>query len=69
MRMSRLNLGIALASPGAMDFGGAMGRATGTLDDISNILHYTQPSKYKSKPNRLSQKKRRLNARRQGKHK
>ncbi|MEX5380548.1 hypothetical protein [Acinetobacter towneri] len=68
-RMSRMSFGIALASIGAMAFGDGMNRAANSLDALSQAMRLTQPSKYKSKPNRLSQKKRRLNARRQGKHK
>ena len=68
MRMRRLGLAMMTASIGAMAFGRELNRATGTLDDLSSALRFTQPPKHKNKPNKLSQKKRRLNARRLGKH-
>ena len=60
---------MALASMGMMVVGDGMHRATDSLGALSRAMRLTQPAKHKSKPNRLSQKKRRLNARRQGKHK
>lgn len=66
MRMGRIGLGIALASLGTIAFGNELNRAGESLSALSRIMRLTQPSKYKSKPNRISQKKRRLNARRLG---
>lgn len=50
-------------------FADGMDRATNSLNALSQVMRLNQPNKYKSKPNRLSQKKRRLNARRLGKFK
>ena len=68
MRIGRIGLGVALASLGTIVFGNELNRAGESLSALSRIMRLTQPSKYKSKPNRISQKKRRLNARRQGNH-
>lgn len=65
MRMSRIGLGMLVASMGAMS--AEMDRATNTLQDLSSILRWTTPPKIKSKPNKVSQKKKRLYARRLGK--
>ena len=59
MRLSRMSLGIALASMGMMVVGDGMHRATNSLGALSLAMRLTQPSKYKSKPNRVSQAKRR----------
>lgn len=69
MRMGRIGLGMVLASMSAMAFGDALGQATESLNVLSRTMRLTQPSKHKNKPNKLSQKKRRLNARRLGKFK
>ena len=66
MRIGRIGLGIALASLGTIAFGNELNRAGESLSALSRIMCLTQPSKYKAKPNRISQKKRRLNARRLG---
>ncbi|OTG82462.1 hypothetical protein B9T27_09030 [Acinetobacter sp. ANC 4648] len=50
-------------------FADGMDRATNSLNALFQVMRLNQPNKYKSKPNRLSQKKRRLNARRLGKFK
>ncbi|AUX84877.1 hypothetical protein C3F34_01505 [Acinetobacter sp. ACNIH2] len=65
MRMSRIGLGMLVASMGAMS--AEMDRATNNLQDLSSILRWTAPPKIKSKPNKVSQKKKRLYARRLGK--
>jgi hypothetical protein len=59
MRMSRMSLGMALASMGMMVVGDGMHRATDSLGALSRAMRLTQPSKYKSKPNCVSQAKRR----------
>lgn len=64
MRMSRIALGVALAS---MGLNYELSRATEGLSALADVMRKTQPSYYKSKPNKLSQKKRRLIARRNGK--
>ena len=69
MRMGRIGLAMMTASIGAMAFGDELGRATESLNALSRTMRLTQPSKHKNKPNKLSQKKRRLNARRLGKFK
>lgn len=60
MRIGRIGLGIALASLGTIAFGNELNRAGESLSALSRIMRLTQPSRYKSKPNRISQKKRRL---------
>ena len=71
MRMNRRGLLGAITAILGMSavFAGGMDRATNSLNALSRVMRLTQPNKYKSKPNRLSQKKRRLNARRLGKFK
>lgn len=59
MRMSRIGLGMALASMGMMVVGGELNRATDSLGALSRAMRLTQPAKHKSKPNRISQAKRR----------
>ena len=59
MRLSRIGLGMAMASMGMMMVDEGMHRATDSLGALSRAMHLTQPSKYKSKPNRVSQAKRR----------
>lgn len=59
MRLSRIGLGMAIASMGMMMVDGGMHRATDSLGALSRAMRLTQPSKYKSKPNRVSQAKRR----------
>lgn len=59
MRIGRIGLGIALASLGTIAFGNELNRAGESLSALSRIMRLTQPSKYKSKPNRVSQAKRR----------
>ena len=66
MRLSRIGLGMVLASIWTMAVGDGMHRAADGFCALSRAMRLTQPSKYKSKPNRISQKKRRLNARRLG---
>lgn len=44
---------------GMMVVGDGMHRATDSLGALSRAMRLTQPSKYKSKPNRVSQAKRR----------
>jgi len=58
MRLSRIGLGMAMASMGMMMVDGGMHRATDSLGALSRAMRLTQPSKYKSKPNRVSQAKR-----------
>ena len=60
MRMSRIGLAMVVAGLGSSIFVDGMSRATSSLNALSNIMRATQPSRYKSKPNRISQKKRRL---------
>jgi len=71
MRMNRRGLLGAITAILGMSavFADGMDRATNSLNALSRVMRLTQPNKYKSKPNRLSQKKRRLNARRLGKFK
>ena len=73
MRMNRRGLLGAITAFLGMSavFADGMDRATNSLNALSQVMRLTQPNKYKhkSKPNRLSQKKRRLNARRLGKFK
>lgn len=71
MRMSRRGLLGSVAAWLGMStvFAGEMNRATESLNALSRTIRLTQPSKHKNKPNRLSQKKRRLNVRRLGKFK
>ena len=59
MRMSRMSSGMALASMGMMVVGDGMHRATDSLGALSRAMRLTQPAKHKSKPNRVSQAKRR----------
>ena len=61
MRLGRIGLGMAMAmaSMGMMMGGEGMHRATDSLGALSRAMRLTQPSKYKSKPNRVSQAKRR----------
>lgn|GEM_PF-1436045 len=59
MRMSRMSFGMALASMGMMVVGEEMHRATDSLGALSRVMRLTQPAKHKSKPNRISQAKRR----------
>lgn len=59
MRMSRMSLGMALASMGMIAVSDEMHRATDSLGALSRAMRLTQPSKHKSKPNRISQAKRR----------
>ncbi|SDY60293.1 hypothetical protein [Acinetobacter kyonggiensis] len=71
MRMNRRGLLGAITAFLGMSavFADGMDRATNSLNALSQVMRLNQPNKYKSKPNRLSQKKRRLNARRLGKFK
>ncbi|MFW1742868.1 hypothetical protein [Acinetobacter johnsonii] len=71
MRMNRRGLLGAITATLGMSavFANGVDRATNSLNALSRVMRLTQPNKYKSKPNRLSQKKRRLNARRLGKFK
>ena len=71
MRMNRRGLLGAITAFLGMSavFADGMDRATNILNALSQVMRLNQPNKYKSKPNRLSQKKRRLNARRLGKFK
>ena len=59
MRLSRIGLGMAMASMGVMMVDEGMHRATDSLGALSRTMRLTQPSKYKSKSNRVSQAKRR----------
>ena len=61
MRLSRIGLGMAMAMAymGMMMVDEGMHRATDSLGALSRAMRLTQPSKYKSKPNRVSQAKRR----------
>lgn len=60
MRLSRIGLGMALASMGMMMVAGdEMHRAADSLGALSRAMRLTQPTKHKSKPNRISQAKRR----------
>ena len=59
MRLGRMSLGMALASMGMMAVGDGMHRATDSLGALSRAMRLTQPAKHKSKPNRVSQAKRR----------
>lgn len=70
MRMSRINLGMLVASLGSM--GSAMafsGSRIGADYDFFGRELKKMRRVSSSKPNKLSQKKRRLNARRMGKNK
>ena len=71
MRMNRRGLLGAITALLGMStvFAGEMNRATESLNALSRTIRLTQLSKHKNKPNKLSQKKRRLNARRLGKFK
>ncbi|WP_228146187.1 hypothetical protein [Acinetobacter sp. ANC 4648] len=71
MRMNRRGLLGAITAFLGMSavFADGMDRATNSLNALFQVMRLNQPNKYKSKPNRLSQKKRRLNARRLGKFK
>ena len=71
MRMNRRGLLGAITAFLGMSavFADGMDRATNSLNALSQVMRLNQPNKYKSKPNRLSQKKLRLNARRLGKFK
>ena len=59
MRLSRIGLGMAMASMGMMMVDEGVHRATDSLGALSRAMRLTQSSKYKSKPNRVSQAKRR----------
>ena len=59
MRLSRIGLGMVVASMGMMVVGEGMHRATDSLGALSLAMRLTQPAKHKSKPNRVSQAKRR----------
>ncbi len=59
MRLSRIGLGMAMASMGMMMVDEGMHRATDSLGALSRAMRLTQPAKHKSKPNRVSQAKRR----------
>lgn len=59
MRLGRIGLGMAMASMGMMMVGEGMHRATDSLGALSRAMRLTQPAKHKSKPNRVSQAKRR----------
>jgi len=59
MRLSRIGLGMAVASMGMMVVGEGLNRATDSLGALSRAMRLTQPAKHKSKPNRVSQAKRR----------
>ena len=59
MRMSRMSLGMALASMGAMLVSDEVHRAADSLGALSRAMRLIQPAKHKSKPNRVSQAKRR----------
>ena len=59
IRLSRIGLGMAMAFMGMMMVDEGMYRATDSLGALSRAMRLTQPSKYKSKPNRVSQAKRR----------
>ena len=54
-----MSLGMALASMGMMVAGDEMHRAADSLGALSRAMRLTQPAKHKSKPNRISQAKRR----------
>lgn len=57
--MSRMSFGMALASMGMMVVGDGFNWATDSLSALSQAMRLTQPAKHKSKPNRVSQAKRR----------
>lgn len=59
MRMSRMSFGMAIASMGMMVAGDGMSRSADSLSEISRIMRLSWTSKHKSKPNRISQAKRR----------
>lgn len=54
-----MSLGMALASMGMIAVSDEMHRAADNLDALSRAMRLTQPAKHKSKPNRISQAKRR----------
>lgn len=54
-----MSFGMALASMGMMVVGDGFNRATDSLSALSQAMRLTQPAKHKSKPNRVSQAKRR----------
>ena len=56
MFLSRMGLGIAAA---LMGLGSELGRASKGLSALGGVMRNTQASHYKSKPNRISQAKRR----------
>ena len=58
--MKRVSLGVALAAMGSAIFADGWERAPNSLKALSNAMRLIQPPKHKSKPNRVSQKKRRL---------
>ncbi len=60
MRMKRMSLGVVLAAMGSAIFTDGWERAPNSLGVLSNVMRLIQPPKHKSKPNRVSQKKRRL---------
>ncbi|TMS48225.1 hypothetical protein [Acinetobacter lwoffii] len=57
--MGRIGLSMAVASMGMMVIGEGLNRATDSLSALSQAMRLTQPAKHKSKPNRVSQAKRR----------
>ena len=59
MRISRIGLGMALASMGMIVVSDGLNRSTDSLGALSRTMRLTQPAKHKSKPNRISQAKRR----------
>ena len=59
MRLSRIGLGMAMASMGMMMVDEGMHRATDSLGVLSLAMRLTQTSKYKSKNNSVSEAKRR----------
>ncbi|NWK62781.1 hypothetical protein HYI12_09380 [Acinetobacter sp. SwsAc3] len=63
MRMSQMYLSMALAAMGSAIFADGWERAPNSLKALLNAMRFTQPSRHKSKPNRVSQKKRRIYAR------
>ena len=60
MRISRMSLGVALASLGSAIFADGWEQAPNSFNALSNAMRWTQHPKHKSKLNRVSQKKRRL---------
>lgn len=59
MRLTRLFHAFAVTAMSAMGFFNELQRAGDSLSALAQTLRLTQPSKYKSKPNRVSQAKRR----------